>query len=182
MEIYDYSKLESFFEKAQKEVKAGQADELESKLYVAAGHALDLMDIVADADGDLKLDLTADTEEAVPMAVSLVHMVSLASGNTSVSEGKEYIVKKLAGYELFAIHNELLRVGHEAAFVVEGDTVKIKSVAADGGPFTFDVYGAMSEVIKEFILATDPGAGFVAFGTMQPFYDKLAKDFFEKLS
>lgn len=181
MEIYDYTDLEVFYKKVQKKVKLGQADELESRIYIAAGHALDLMDIVADAEGDLKLDLTADTEEVVSMAASLVHMVFLASGNTNISEGKEYIVKKLAGYELFAIYNELLRAGHEAAFIVEDDVVKIKSEAADGSPLVFDVYGAMSETIKDFILATNPNASFIAFGTMQPFYDRLLRGLIDKL-
>ena len=182
METFNRSTLEGLYNDVLVAVRKGSASDLESKLCVAAGHALDLMDIVDDSDGDLELDLTAETEEAVPMAVSLVHIVSLASGNTNISDGKKYIVKKLGSYELFAIYNELLRAGYTADFIVDDDVVKIKSTATDGSILVFDAYGAMTDAIKEYILATDPGAGFIAFGTMQPFYDRLVKEFLDKLS
>lgn len=182
MESFDYKRLESLYAELAKKTKAGKAGDLDSKLCIAAGHALDLIDIVNNSDGDLGLDLTADTEEAVPKAVSLVHMANLSSGNTGTVKCKEYIVKKLAGYELFAIYNELLRAEHEADFIVEDGVVKIQAKAADGGPLVFDVTGAMTQTIKDYVLATAPGDGFIAFGTMQPFYDSLIKDFLERLS
>ena len=180
MRKYDYDELSSFYKKLLEEVKSGKADELESRLCVAAGHALDLIDIVNDADGDWKLDLTANPEDTVPMSVTFVHMRNLAAGKNSV-ESREDIVKKLVSYELFALHNEIQKAGGDPGFVLEDGVVKVASINPDGSQIAFDPSRAMKRAISRFDLAESPNDGFIAYGTMQPFYDLLMKEFIDKL-
>lgn len=180
MESFDYKKLKNLYEKTLEEIELDRADDLESKLCIAAGHALDLIDIVNDADGDWKLDLTVATENAVPVSITFIHMRNLATGKSSV-ESREDIIKKLASYELFTLFNEILSGGGNPGFVVEDDVVKVVSNNPDGSYVAFDPSRATKRAISRFDLAESPNDGFIAYGTMQPFYNLLKKEFIDKL-
>ena len=180
MKAYDYKALKNYYKESLGKVESGQVGELESKLCIAAGHALDLVDVVNNADGDWKLDLSVATEDAVPMSITFIHMRNLAAGKSSV-ESREDIVKKLASYELFTLHNEILSGGGNPGFVLEDGVVKVASINPDGSHIAFDPSRAMKRAISRFDLAESPNDGFIAYGTMQPFYDLLMKEFIDKL-
>ena len=95
--------LEKLYKKNEKRLRQGKSiTEYETRLTIAAGHALDLIETAKHAKG-YRLDLREETMDNVPYVLTLRGIANRTVGKLSDEETIADLIKKAASYEMFLL-------------------------------------------------------------------------------
>ena len=177
MKQYTYKRLQELTREIKKKMEARTAEQKEMLLAAAAAHALDFLNLAK--DNHLSLDLTLGTEGNVDPTLLRLHLLNTTRGMTA-EDSRMNILKKLGGYELFTIYNGIAEAGSRIQFDIEDNQIVLCYENADGSIVSFDVYGELEKVLKDFKLSSK-GEDFYLFGSLRPFYNTLTEQFLKKL-
>ena len=175
---YNYKTLKNDYDAYKKALATNTIDSKTSYLAIAAGYALDFIDMAK--DNKIALDISSRTEEGVPKVMVLVHFNNVKRG-LDEKECRSDINKKLSAYEVFTIYNGLAAAGDPNVQIVTvlGDLV-IRTKSSSGKDISFNVSEKIRKTLNTFQITAEGDAS-VFFGTMQPFYQALMTEFIEKL-
>ena len=185
---YRFRDLDNLYNANTKKIKSGESiSPFDAKLSIAAGHAMDLMDIVRHAGVNrVRLDLTMETERNTDKALMVIAMMNLEKG-MSEEECTEDLIKKASSYELFTICNLLTDFGCENEIVYEPElsenlVIKAKKQTGEDESITFDPKLMMEELREKCFIFVDmdedqPGV----FVSLNPYKNRVSGRLLEQL-